>query len=161
MSFPRSVQIHHVDPLSAVIVGTRACLDIGFLRECLGAFGAKLIVGIDARDGMIATDGWTKVTATRAEEVLDSVATLGGSEVIYTDISKDGRLEGPNLEHIERLVKRTPLQLIASGGVSGLKDIQNLLAVKANNLLGVIVGKALYEKKLDLKEAVKACSQSA
>lgn len=143
-----------------VILGTRACLDKGFLKECLSTFAAKVIVSVDARDGMIATDGWTQVTDTRAEELLDTVAGFGGERIIYTDISKDGMLEGPNFDQIKRVLKVTPLQCIASGGVSGIGDIQKLIQIKAPNLVGAIVGKAIYERKLELKEAIQLCSQS-
>ena len=146
--------------VSKVILGTRACLDKGFLKECLSTFAAKVIVSVDARDGMIATEGWTQVTGIRAEELLDTIAGLGGEEIIYTDISKDGMLEGPNFDQIKRVLKEAPLKCIASGGVSGIDDIQELINIKAPNLVGAIVGKAIYERKLDLKEAIQLCSQS-
>lgn len=145
---------------SWVILGTQACLDAGFLREALSEFGDKVIVGVDARDGFIATDGWTKVTKTPAIDLAKSVQDFGGKSVIYTDISRDGALKGPSLKEIKTLSEAVGLDIIASGGVSSLRDLSNLAALKRPNLTGVIIGKALYEKKFTLKEAVETCSQN-
>lgn len=158
---PETIDRYLALGVSRVILGTRACLDRGFLKECLGAFQKKVIVGIDARDGKVATEGWTKITDIRVEQILEEVAGLGGEEIIYTDISRDGMLEGPNVDEIKRLSQRTSLKLIASGGVSGRSDIEKLLDLKLSNLLGVIVGKAIYEKKIDFKEAVEICRKAS
>ncbi|MBI3252012.1 MAG: 1-(5-phosphoribosyl)-5-[(5-phosphoribosylamino)methylideneamino]imidazole-4-carboxamide isomerase [Candidatus Omnitrophica bacterium] len=140
-----------------VVLGTRASLDSGFLRESLKEFGEKIIVGIDARDGLVATDGWTKVTSTRALDLAKSVETLGGRTIIYTDISRDGALKGPNLKAIGDLSGEVALQVIASGGVATLGDLEALMALKRKNLTGVIIGKALYENKFKLEEAIRTC----
>ena len=141
-----------------VILGTKACLDRGFLKEALAEYGARVIIGIDARDGQVATDGWTKLLPIKAGELAKECRALGAQTVIYTDISKDGALQGPNLEEIKKLSAAVPLDWIASGGVSSLKDLEALTALKQKNIIGAIIGKALYEKKFSLREAVKACS---
>lgn len=140
------------------VLGTQACLDRGFLKEAVAGFGDRVIVGIDARDGRIATDGWTKVTDVRAVELAKEAEKLGARTVIYTDISKDGVLGGPNLREIQTIAESVGIDVIASGGVGALKDLENLKALKLRNLTGVIIGKALYEKKFTLKEAIETCT---
>ena len=142
-----------------VILGTKACLDEGFLKEALAELGEKVIVGIDALDGFIATDGWTQVTRTKATDLAKTVQSLGGKTVIYTDISKDGALKGPNLKQIRDFSQSFSEDVIASGGISSLDDLSKIMALKRENIKGVVIGKALYENKFTLKDAVKACSQ--
>lgn len=154
---PETIDRYLKRGVSFVVLGTRACLDRGFLRECLDAFGRRVIVGVDARDGRVATDGWTKVTDVRAHDLIDFVISAGGAQIIYTDISKDGMLQGPNLEQVKAVLKIPGSQIIASGGVKDLDDIQSFLDIAAPNLIGAIVGKALYEGKLDLLRAVRLC----
>ncbi len=141
-----------------VVLGTKACLDQGFLKEALEEYQEKIIVGIDARNGQVATDGWTKLFPIQAEKLAREVYELGAKTVIYTDISKDGALQGPNISEIKRLSEMIPIQWIASGGVSSLKDLQALSRLESKNIEGVIVGKALYERKFTLKEALQTCS---
>ena len=142
-----------------VILGTKACLDRGFLEEAPAELGEKVIVGIDALDGLIATDGWTKVTRTKATDLAKTVQDLGGKTVIYTDISKDGALKGPNLKEIRDFSRAFSNDVIASGGISSLEDLSKIMALKRENIKGVVIGRALYENKFTLKDAVKACSQ--
>ncbi|MBI2095196.1 MAG: 1-(5-phosphoribosyl)-5-[(5-phosphoribosylamino)methylideneamino]imidazole-4-carboxamide isomerase [Candidatus Omnitrophica bacterium] len=142
-----------------VILGTRACLDGGFLKEAVSEYREKIIVGIDALGGRVATDGWTKVTKIPAAELAKKTEALGGRTVIYTDISKDGLLGGPNLKAVKALAEAVAIDVIASGGVGSIGDVRDLVALKQANLLGVIIGKALYEKKLNLADAVKTCLQ--
>jgi phosphoribosylformimino-5-aminoimidazole carboxamide ribotide isomerase len=141
-----------------VILGTKACLDGGFLKEALNEYREKIIVGIDAKNGQVATDGWTKFLPLKAEELARETRALGARTVIYTDISKDGALTGPNIAEIKRLSEIISLNWIASGGISSLKDLQSLVDLGLKNIVGVIIGKALYEKKFSLKEAVQTCS---
>ena len=108
----------------------------------------------------MATDGWTKITKIRAADLAKDVEALGGKTVIYTDISKDGALQGINLKEIQLLSQSVSMNIIASGGVSSLQDIQSLLDLKQPNISGVIIGKALYEKKIQLKDVVKTCAAS-
>lgn len=140
-----------------VIFGTKASLDAGFLREALAALGERAIIGIDARDGQVAVDGWTKVLPLKAMELAKRVESSGGKTVIYTDISRDGALRGPNLSKIDELCGALSLNVIASGGVSGLRDLEALKALKKQNLAGVVIGKALYENKFTIAEAIRAC----
>ncbi len=154
---PETIDQYLKNGVSFVVLGTRACLDRGFLREVLAAFGRRVIVGVDARDGRVATDGWTKVTDVKAHDLIDFVVTAGGAQIIYTDISKDGMMQGPNLEQVKAVLKIPGAEIIASGGVKDLADIQSFLDISAPNLVGAIVGKALYEGKLDLDQAVKLC----
>jgi phosphoribosylformimino-5-aminoimidazole carboxamide ribotide isomerase len=142
------------------VLGTKACLDKGFLREAVREFGTKIILGIDARDGFVATDGWTNVTRIRAAALCAEAKAVGASTVVYTDISRDGALKGPNLAGLAEFADAAGLEVIASGGVSSLADVRAILALKRPNVSGVIIGKALYENRLDLSEAVKACSQN-
>lgn len=140
-----------------VVLGTKACLDEGFLREALREHAERIIVGIDARDGWVATDGWTRTTDRRASDFASRARDLGARTIIYTDISADGALVGPNVKAVEALAGSCALDVIASGGVGSLEDLRRLAGLKAANLIGVIIGKALYEKKFTLEEAVKTC----
>ena len=141
-----------------VIFGTQACLDPGFLREAIAELGDSVIIGIDAKDGFVATDGWTKVIGRKAVSLAREVEACGGKTVIYTDIATDGALSGPNLAHIEALADEVSIQIIASGGVGSLKDLKFIKELGKPNVSGVIIGRAIYEKKFTIKEAISACS---
>lgn len=145
--------------VSWVIFGTKACLDTGFMREVITEFKHRAIIGIDALNGLVATDGWTKTTKIRAVDLAKDVEALGGKTIIYTDISKDGALQGINLKEIHLLSQSVSLNIIASGGVSSMQDIQALIDLKQKNIAGVVIGKALYEHKIQLKDAIKTCLQ--
>ena len=137
-----------------VVLGTKAISE-EFLRETLTEFGAeKLVVGIDARNGKVAVEGWTEETGLGAIDLAKKVSALGVVRLVFTDISTDGTLVGPPLTSIRLLCESVVCQVIASGGVSSLDDIRALRALKLENLEGVIVGKALYEKKFTLREAL-------
>lgn len=144
--------------VSWVIFGTQACLDSGFLKEAIAEFKARVIIGLDALNGFVATDGWTKVTKIRAVDLAKDAESLGAKTVIYTDISKDGALEGMNLKEISALSRSVSMDVIASGGVSSLRDIQALMDLRQKNITGVIIGKAIYENKIRLEDAVKTCA---
>ncbi len=136
-----------------VIIGTKAVVDPGFIREAVATFGSKqIVIGIDAKDGMVAIEGWEKVSNYHAVSLAIEMKKCGVKTIVYTDISKDGMLQGPNIEHTKELVDNTGLNIIASGGVSSLKDLEKLEEI---NVYGAIVGKALYEDRIDLKKAVK------
>lgn len=142
--------------VSRVVLGTRAAADRGFLKEAANQFKDKVIVSIDAKDGFVKVDGWQ--SAGQGIEVFSfarELKLLGFSQVIYTDIAKDGMLCGPNLEGIKKLVKESGLKVVASGGVSSLKDLEDLSSLCGEGVAGVIVGKALYENKFTLAEALK------
>ncbi len=141
--------------VARVVLGTRAVEDRGFLEEAFAKFKDKIIVSLDAKSGHILTKGWQ--SSYEDITVLDfahSLKGMGFKELIFTDILKDGMLKGPNVEGIEELLKKTGLGIIASGGISSLNDIGRLKYLQELGLKGVIVGKALYEKKFSLQEAM-------
>jgi phosphoribosylformimino-5-aminoimidazole carboxamide ribotide isomerase len=137
-------------------LGTRAVEDGNFLQEVLGEFPEKVIVSIDAREGMVLTQGWQNNQYNLAADVFAlRLKEMGLGEIIYTDVLKDGTLRGPNLESISALLEKTGLGIIASGGISSLDDIAQLKKLEKKGLSGVIIGKALYEEKFTLKEALR------
>lgn len=141
-----------------LVIGTRAVTDRNFLKQCIGEFGAEHIaVGIDAKEGMVATKGWVETSQLRAVDFARSVAQIGVQFLIFTDISRDGMLDGPNLDALIEILKATDIQVIASGGVAHINDISQLhqLSSAYPNLNGVISGKAIYDGRLDLKEAIR------
>jgi len=139
-----------------VILGTRAASDHKFLKQAWKKFGEKIIVSIDAKDGKVLTQGWNRPVAKTALVFAKELKTIGFKQLIYTDVSKDGALSGPNISGIKELLKEAQLNVIASGGVAELKDLIKLNKLKKQGLSGVIVGKALYEGKFTLVEAQKA-----
>jgi phosphoribosylformimino-5-aminoimidazole carboxamide ribotide isomerase len=120
--------------------------------ECPG----QIIVGIDARNGQVATKGWLETSAIAATDLAQRMAELGVAAIIYTDIQRDGTLQGPNLQALRELASQVSIPVIASGGVSNLTDLLSLLALEPLGVVGTIVGKALYTGDLSLKEAIRA-----
>ena len=140
------------------IVGTKAAHDDAFVAEIVKIFGGeKIAVGIDAKDGFVAVRGWVDITTRRATELAGTVARLGVRTIIYTDIATDGMLKGPNFPALEEMLKSTSAGIIASGGVSRREDILRVreLAEKFANTDGAIVGKALYEKRVELPDLLE------
>lgn len=137
-----------------VVLGTRAINDPDFLIESSRNYHERIILSIDAKDGRIATHGWERVTDKDAIKFVRIFEEIGIGGVIYTDLTRDGSLVGPNTIAIEEFIKSVELPVIASGGVSGMDDIEELYKLSESGLVGVIIGKALYEKKINLKEAV-------
>lgn len=136
-----------------VIIGTKAVNDPGFIKEAITIFGSeKIVVGIDAIDGIVAIEAWEKISNHKAISLASSMGQLGIDTIVYTDISKDGMLQGPNFIHTKEMVDETGLNIIASGGISSLKDLEMLEEI---GVYGAIIGKALYENKIDLKKAVE------
>ncbi len=134
------------------IIGTRAALDPEFLGEACRRFEDRVIVGIDASDGRVAVDGWRRVLELDAPSLARDAAAAGAAAIIYTDIARDGTEGGPNLWTTARMVRATPIPVIASGGVGSLEDIRQLAAVPG--LHGVVVGRALYSGAVDLRLAL-------
>ncbi|AOY75555.1 1-(5-phosphoribosyl)-5-[(5-phosphoribosylamino)methylideneamino]imidazole-4-carboxamide isomerase [Clostridium formicaceticum] len=132
-----------------VIIGTKAIQDKGMLQEAVAAYGDKIIVSIDAKDGYVAIDGWTKTSEVTALELALEIEKMGVKTIVYTDIARDGMLKGPNFEAIQHLQSHVKVDIIASGGVSSLEDLKKLSDI---GVAGAIVGKALYEGKVDLEE---------
>lgn len=135
-----------------VIIGTRAVEDPDFIREAIARFGAaKIVVGIDAKDGKVAVEGWEKLSSRTALDMALAMKEMGVQTIVYTDITKDGMLSGPNVEQTKLLSEQTGIDIIASGGMSCLQDLEHIYTA---GIHGAIIGKALYEKKINLKEAV-------
>lgn len=138
--------------VSRVIIGTKAVENPAFVKEALMTFGAdRIVVGIDAKEGMVAVEGWERVSNINAVELAVSMKNIGVRTVVYTDISKDGMLAGPNVEATQILSETSGLDVIASGGVSSLKDLEK---IATSGIHGAIIGKALYENKVNLAKAV-------
>ena len=135
-----------------VIVGTRALTEPVWLRQLCQAFPRRVCLGLDARDGKVAVDGWTRTSATAAVELARQLAELPLAAIIYTDITRDGMMGGVNLQAIRQLTQAVSAPVIASGGVTTLDDVQALAAVP---VAGCIVGRALYEGKISLAEAIR------
>jgi phosphoribosylformimino-5-aminoimidazole carboxamide ribotide isomerase len=138
--------------INRVIIGTKAVKDPGFIKEAIQTFGAdKIVIGIDAKDGMVAIEGWETLSNYQAVTLALEMKKAGVKTIVYTDIAKDGMLQGPNIPHTKEMVQETGMNIIASGGISSLKDLEMLQEI---NVYGAIIGKALYENKLDFKKAV-------
>jgi phosphoribosylformimino-5-aminoimidazole carboxamide ribotide isomerase len=137
--------------VARVVVGTKAC-EPAFVAALVAEFGAKVAVGIDARDGFVAVKGWVEKTSLPAVDLARQVSGLGVRTIIFTDIATDGTLTGPNLPAIERVCAAVTGEIIASGGVSSAGDVRRLRELNLPNLAGVIIGKALYDGRVDLRE---------
>lgn len=138
--------------LSYIIIGTKALENPEFVDEACRAFPDSIIVGIDAKDGFVATHGWANVTDTKATDLAKRFADAGVSSIVYTDIAKDGMMQGVNIDETVKLAKACGLPVIASGGVTNMKDVEALKPY-SQYLLGAITGRAIYEGTLDLATA--------
>ncbi|MGA0376263.1 MAG: 1-(5-phosphoribosyl)-5-[(5-phosphoribosylamino)methylideneamino]imidazole-4-carboxamide isomerase [bacterium] len=136
-----------------VIIGTIAAKNPKVLEEAIQKFENQLILGLDAKDGKVAVSGWVEVTEFSDEEFANQWKQHGINRVIYTDIARDGMLTGPNLSSLRRMAIATGLKITASGGVSSLDDLKQLVELERDGVDEVIVGKAIYERQLDLREA--------
>ncbi len=146
--------------LARVIIGTAAQRNPELVREACARFPGRIVVGIDAKNGMVAVQGWAEVTDITAVELARKFEDCGVSAIIYTDISRDGMMQGPNLEATRILAESVAIPVIASGGVSSLKDIENLVAIEQSGVTGVITGKAVYTGALYLSEAISLTKQA-
>jgi len=135
-----------------VILGT-AALDPATLRALLHGYQGEVAVGVDARDGFVAVKGWTETASVKAADLVRGLAGLPVAAVIYTDISRDGMMQGPNVEAMAAMLAMSPAPLIASGGVSRMQDVERLCALEG--LAGMIIGRALYDGRVDLAAAVR------
>ncbi len=138
--------------VARAIIGTKAVSEPEFVKECIDTFGAeKIVVGIDAKDGKVAVEGWGEVSEITALELGQKMKEMGVKTIVYTDISKDGMLSGPNVAATKELSDATGIDIIASGGVTTMEDLEK---IHANGIHGAIIGKALYEKRIDLAKAI-------
>ncbi len=144
--------------IDRIILGTVAVEEPALMVEAARRFPGQILVGIDARDGKAAVKGWVETTTTDAKELAAVAEGSGAAGIIYTDISTDGMMTGPNIRAMEEMVKTVSIPVIASGGVSSLEDIRNLMQIK--NLWGVVTGKAIYSGGLDLREAIRISEQA-
>lgn len=141
-----------------VVLGTAALRDRGLLERACALFPSRILLGLDARNGKVAVQGWTSQSETLATDLLNSMADLPLAGVIYTDIARDGMLQGPNLPALREIVARAPMPVIASGGITKADDIRAIRSL-GPRIEGAIVGKALYDGKLDLQAALAAASK--
>lgn len=141
--------------VSRVILGSIAVRNPELVKTACEKFGDKIVVGIDARDGIVAVEGWGVSGGVEAEELAIKMAAVGVKRIVYTDISRDGTLTGVNTEATANLARGSGINVIASGGVSSIQDIIDVKRVEADGVEGVIVGKAIYTNSLDLSEALK------
>lgn len=140
--------------IGRVILGTVAKENPALVGEACRRFPGRIVVGIDAKDGLVAVRGWAEVTEKRAIDLAREMENFGVTAIIYTDIACDGMMQGPNLEATTALAEAISIPVIASGGVSSLDDIRNLLQIEASGVEAVITGKAIYTGSLNLREAV-------
>jgi phosphoribosylformimino-5-aminoimidazole carboxamide ribotide isomerase len=142
-----------------VILGTVAVEQPELVRELCQQYPQQIVVGIDARDGKVATKGWLETSAVMAKDLAIQMADFGAAAIIYTDIHRDGTLAGPNLEALSELASGISIPTIASGGVSSLRDLLNLLALEPMGVTGAIVGRAIYTGEVKLTEAIRAVGE--
>jgi len=141
------------DGISYVIIGTAAVKNPGFLHEACDAFPGHIIVGLDAKDGKVAVDGWSKLTGHDVVDLAKRFEGYGVEAVVYTDIGRDGMLTGVNIEATVALAQKLIIPVIASGGITNLEDVKRLCAVESEGIMGAITGRAIYEGTLDFAKA--------
>ncbi len=144
------------DGVTYIVIGTAAVKNPGFLHEACDAFPGHIIVALDAKDGKVATDGWSKLSGHDVIDLAMRFQDYGVEAVLYTDIGRDGMLTGVNIEATVKLAQSLTVPVIASGGLNDLADVKRLKAVEAEGIMGVIAGRAIYEGKLDFKAAQEA-----
>jgi len=143
------------DGLETIIIGTAAVKNPGFLQEACIAFGGHIMVGLDARDGKVATDGWSKLTGHEVIDLAKKYEDYGVEAIVYTDIGRDGMLQGINIEATLRLAQAVSIPIIASGGLTNMHDIDALCDIEEDGVIGVIAGRAIYNGNINLTEAQK------
>lgn len=142
-----------------VIIGTQAVKEPEFVAQACAAFPGHIIVGLDAKDGKVATDGWAEVSDVNATDLAKQFDDHGVSAIVYTDIARDGMMQGVNVEATVRLAQASSIPVIASGGITNMDDIRALSAVAHQGISGAITGRAIYEGSLDVSEAQRYCDQ--
>lgn len=139
--------------ISRVIIGTKAVSDAEFVKKAVEKYGDKIVIGIDAKDGMVAVEGWEKVSEFKAVDFAKKMAEIGVKTIVYTDIATDGTLGGPNVDAMKEMVDNVDVDIIASGGIGSVEHIKSLVPTGVE---GVIVGRAIYTGDVDLKAAIDA-----
>ena len=143
--------------VSWVILGTQAVKEPEFVTEACKAFPDNIIVGLDAKDGFVATEGWAEVSDVKAVELAKRFEQDGVSSIIYTDIARDGMMQGVNVEETVTMARASSIPIVASGGITNMEDIRSLLDAEHEGIIGAITGRAIYEGTLDLETAQKYC----
>ena len=156
-----TVQLYLDMGVKRVILGTEAIKNPEWVAQAAKTFPDGVVVGIDARDGFVAIEGWTESTPVRALDLAREFEDCGLAAINFTDIHRDGMQTGPNIEETRRLAEAINIPVVASGGVSTIKDIQNLLPLESVGVIGVITGRALYSGSLDFKEAISLAEEHA
>ncbi len=147
--------------VSYVIIGTRAVKEPEFVARACAAFPGRVIVGLDAKDGLVATDGWAEVSGVRATDLARRFESDGVSAIVYTDIARDGMMQGVNVAATVAMAQASSIPVIASGGITDMEDIRGLLAVSSAGICGAITGRAIYEGTLDVAQAQRLCDEAA
>ncbi|MEE4661217.1 MAG: 1-(5-phosphoribosyl)-5-[(5-phosphoribosylamino)methylideneamino]imidazole-4-carboxamide isomerase [Halieaceae bacterium] len=147
--------------VSYVIIGTQAVKQPAFVTEACRAFPDRVIVGLDARDGLVATDGWAEVSSLLATDLARQFESDGVSAIVYTDIARDGMMQGVNVQATVAMAEASSIPVIASGGITNLDDIRALAEVASAGIVGAITGRAIYEGSLDLAEAQRLADAAA
>jgi phosphoribosylformimino-5-aminoimidazole carboxamide ribotide isomerase len=142
--------------LNYVILGTAAHKDPGFASEACRKYPGRVIIGVDAREDRVAVEGWTEEISITPVELAKRYEASGASAIVYTDIHRDGMKKGPNVEATGALARSIDIPVIASGGISGLSDVLEILPLSKKGVIGMITGRALYDGSLDLAEAIRA-----
>ncbi len=148
----KTIQAYLEAGVQYVIIGTRAANEPEFIGEIAAEFGQHLIIGLDAKDGMVAVDGWAKLTDHNVVDLAKRFENDGVQAIIYTDISRDGMMQGVNLDATQRLAESVDIPVIASGGVTNMTDLIELQKIERSGISGVITGRAIYEGSLDFAE---------
>lgn len=144
--------------VARVVLGTKAIEDKDFLKKAIETWPEKIAVSIDTSHGKLAKEGWTSISAVNATDFAKELEKNGVRRIIYTDIARDGMMKGPNIEGVKSILDTVDIPVIASGGISNMGDLKKLKELEKLGLLGVILGKALYERSLYLREAIEFCS---
>ena len=147
------------DGITYIIIGTAAIKIPGFLHDACNAFPGQIMVGLDAKDGKVAVDGWSKITGHDVIDLAKKFESYGVEAIIYTDIGRDGMLSGVNIEATVELARQLTIPVIASGGITNIQDVQKLCEIESEGIMGAITGRAIYEGSLDFKEAQTLADQ--
>jgi phosphoribosylformimino-5-aminoimidazole carboxamide ribotide isomerase len=140
--------------ISRVILGTIAAKDPQIVIEACKKFPEKIAIGIDAKNGFVATEGWVKTSEVATLDLAKKFEDSGASAIIYTDISKDGTLQGPDVEGTKNLAQNLRIPVIASGGISNFEDVLKIKDLEKSGVIGTIIGRAIYDKKIDIKDLI-------
>ncbi len=151
----KTIEMYVDSGVSKIIIGSEAVYNPQLVKDACKQFPGQIVVGIDARDGMVAVEGWSKTSETRAIDLAREFESCGVAAINFTDIHRDGMQTGPNIEETAALAEAVSIPIVASGGVSTIQDIKNLLEIEEKGVTGVITGRAIYEGTLNLEEAIK------